>query len=226
MVHSMTMKKRSDRSDASRQRFLSAADHVYIREGYDGTTIRAITAEAGTSLARLNRHWEGKKDLFQEVFSRHFGAIHTAQNEGFDALEERDGSTSLVSDIVSAFFSPALNGARADDDARISHQVYCRALTDPSAEASELVAPLVEDIRARLISKLKMALPDLDEQSFFIVCSTVLGSYIYPQINGPRLAIAMNITFDDIDWIKAAQQIGAVLEGGLGTLKRTNTSPA
>ncbi len=201
--------------DAGRLRFLAAADRVYIQEGYDGATIRAITAEAGTSLARLNRHWTGKQNLFAEVFARHFTPIHNAQNASFDALEARDGDISRVGDILDSFFSPALHGVTGEEKQRFSYQIYCLALTDPSPEARELVAPLVKDVRARLIAKLRLALPQLDEEAFFFACSTVLGAYVYPQINGRRLAEAMGISYDAINWAGAGKRIAMVLEAGL-----------
>ena len=39
-----------------------------MENGYRGTTIRAVCADAGTSLAILHRNWPGKEALFTEVF--------------------------------------------------------------------------------------------------------------------------------------------------------------
>lgn len=199
--------------ESSRERFLDAADQLFIREGYDRCTIRAISAAAGTSLAALSRHWDSKQQLFEEVFKRHFDPIHSAQNARFDEVEAQ-GDPALRA-ILEAFFSPALAGNIGPLDQRTSHLVYCRALMDPSAEARAIARPLVRATRARLISLLRAVMPDLDETHFFLAMSTVLGAYIYPQVNGPRLAETMGVEFGSIDWAKAALIIPRFLEAGL-----------
>lgn len=206
-------------ADASRQRFLDATDRVFIREGYDGSTIRLITAEAHTSLARLNRHWAGKQHLFQEALARHFDPIHAAQAARFDAVEAA-GREKDERAIIEAFLSPALLGNIGREEERISHLVYCRALTDPSPEISEIVGPLVQTTRARLIAMLRGALPDLDEQAFFLSVATVLGAYVYPQINGARLAAAMGVNFQAIDWNRAGAILAGMLTDGLASAAR------
>ncbi|WP_159981764.1 MULTISPECIES: TetR/AcrR family transcriptional regulator [unclassified Novosphingobium] len=199
--------------ESSRDRFLDAADQLFIREGYDRCTIRAISATAGTSLALLSRHWDSKHQLFEEVFRRHFEPIHSAQQSRFDILEAQ-GPPDLRA-VLEAFFSPALAGNIGPLEQRTSHLVYCRALMDPSNEARTITRPLVRATRERLIGLLRQALPQLDETRFFLAMATVLGAYIYPQVNGPRLAEIMGVEFQAIDWAEAALIIPRFLEAGL-----------
>ena len=204
---------RAEPAESSRQRYLDAADRLFIRHGYDRCTIRVISAEAKTSLALLSRQWSGKKALFTDVFSRHFEPIHRAQGLRFDAIEA-EGRYDLQ-DIIEAFYSPALRGNIGSQAQRISHQVYSRALMDPSDEARDIARTLVKDTRARLITLLRRALPDLDDTAFYLAVATILGSYVYPQINAGRLAEVMGIDFDRIDWPQAARSIAAYLAHGI-----------
>lgn len=199
--------------ESSRERFLDAADALFIREGYDRCTIRAISAAAGTSLAALSRHWDSKKQLFEEVLKRHFDPIHAAQNARFDIIEAQGAP--VLREILEAFFSPALAGNIGPFEQRTSHLVYCRALMDPSAEARAIARPLVRSTRERLIRLLRGVLLHLDETRFFLAMATVLGAYIYPQVNGQRLAEIMGIEFGAIDWTEAALVIPHYLEAGL-----------
>jgi AcrR family transcriptional regulator len=203
--------------ESSRERFLEAADALFIREGYDRCTIRAISAAAGTSLAALSRHWHSKQQLFEEMFRRHFDPIHEAQNARFDEIERRTppGGKPDLRQVLEAFFSPALSGNFGAIEQRTSHLVYCRALMDPSPEALALLRPLVHATRARLIRLLRAALPHFDETRFFLAMTLVLGAYVYPQVNGPRLADIMGVEFSAIDWQQAALIIPRFLEAGL-----------
>jgi len=214
----MVKEGRAVRADleASRNRFLDAADRVFVQNGYDRSTIREITAEAKTSLARLNRHWTGKKHLFSEVFARHFGPIHAAQNARFDVIEASGEEVRLdPRAILDAFFIPALLGPEGRNGQHLSHRVYCRALIDPSAEAIELVGPLVVDTRARLVRLLRDALPELDEEDFFLALTAVLGTYLYSQVYGERLATVMGLNYGGIDWTRAGGALSALLSEGL-----------
>jgi AcrR family transcriptional regulator len=183
--------------EPSRQRFLDAADRIFVENGYRGTTIRAVCAEAGTSLAILHRNWPGKEALFTEVFRRHFDPLHAAQSDRFAAL----GSGAVAEDVLLAFFEPAF--ARMGED-RQGLSVYCRALTDPSREARSIVAMLIGDTRRELIALIRSTVPAIDEPRFFVMMNLVMGAFVFPQAFGHQLAVAM--AFDDgaLDWSGAA----------------------
>jgi AcrR family transcriptional regulator len=201
--------------EASRQRFIEAAGRVYVQAGYNGSTIRAITAEAKTSLARLNRHWKGKQDLFRDVFTLHFKPIHDAQNARLDALEAVGAQKDLRA-VLEAFLSPALLGNVGSDAGRDSHLIYCRALVDPAPEANEIVSELIAQVQPRVIALVRAALPNMSADRFFLCISTIMGAFIYPQVLGPRLAKRMDVNFQAIDWLAASSLVADILNGGLG----------
>ena len=202
--------------EAGRIRFLEAADRVFIREGYDGSTIRAIATEAKTSLARLNRHWSGKEDLFAEVFARHFNPIHEAQHAALTALEaaSTDGLVD-IRQIIEAFLSPALMAGVGTEERRTSHLVYCRALVDPAPEVKRILTGLTDQIRHQLIDMLRRAMPAPDVQTFFLIVAVVLGAYVHPQLFGENMAAFMGISFESVDWNKAGGVIADLLVDGL-----------
>ncbi len=51
-------------------RILDAAEHLFARQGYDGTSTRQIAGEAGTSIQTLHYHFGSKKDLYNQVLER------------------------------------------------------------------------------------------------------------------------------------------------------------
>jgi AcrR family transcriptional regulator len=195
--------------EPSRQRFLDAADRVFVENGYRGTTIRAVCAEAGTSLAILHRNWPGKQALFGEVFQRHFDPLHAAQAERFAKL----GPAASAQDILRAFFEPAFE--RIGSGQRLGLAVYSRALTDPSREARAIVAVLIGDTRRHLIALLRSALPAVDEARFFVMMNLVMGAFVFPQAFGHQLAVAM--AFDDaaLDWSGAADAMAQMVAAAL-----------
>jgi len=197
-------------------RFLAAADRVFLRSGYDGSTIRAIAIESGTSLASLSRHWAGKEDLFREVFARHFDRIHRAQNERLDAVEHAaaDGRP-LVRSILGAFYAPALHAGVGPREQRISHMVYCRALVDPAPPVRRIVAGLIRQVSQRVIELLRRALPEHDAETFYLIVATAMGAYIQPQLFGMQLARAVGVRFTEINWSRASELMADLVDSGI-----------
>jgi AcrR family transcriptional regulator len=198
--------------EPSRQRFLDAADRIFVENGYRGTTIRAVCAEAGTSLAILHRNWPGKLALFTEVFRRHFDPLHAAQSAGFAAL----GPAPDAEAILRAFFEPAFQRmATGVEGDRRGLAVYCRALTDPSREARGIVAALIGDTRRELIALLRGTVPGVDEARFFVMMNLVMGAFVFPQAFGHQLAVAMGFDDAQLDWAGAAEAMARMVAAGL-----------
>lgn len=201
--------------DAGRMRFLDAAEQVYLAHGYAGATVRAISQAAGTSLARISRHWTGKQHLFEDVISRYFDAIHREQLAAFDRIEQSGAAgPDLVGAIVEAFCAPAFTAFGAASQP--AQTIYCRAMVDPAPEVRAIVEVLVSPVRDRLVALIRRALPDLDEPALFVVLSAISGAYIYPQLFGRGLADSMRLDISALDWKAGAGQIGALFRKGLG----------
>lgn len=192
---------------------MEAADDEFILHGYDRCTIRAVASRAGTSLASLSRNWSSKRDLFEEVFRRHFDPVHMAQNKAFDRLEERGAFDAR--DIATAFFSSAMAKSGGDGDTQKSHQVYCLALIDPSHEARGIARLLVTPVRRRVTELFRRVLPGIDEQRFFLAMNVVFGVYIYAQTQAGRLAGAMGVDLATIDWANASEILADLVSHGI-----------
>jgi AcrR family transcriptional regulator len=199
----------------SRERFLSAAERLFVAHGYKGTTIRAICSEAATSLAILNRNWPSKEALFAEMLQRHFDPLHAIQDAAMLGLAKSEGKPPLEN-VIAAFFKPAFSGINAAQDQRAS--IYSRALIDPSREIKQIVAYLIADTRSRLIDLVGRALPHLDQQQLFLAMNMVFGAYVYPQAFGHQLAIAMNMDDSAFDWEEGSDRMVAILTAGLNAI--------
>lgn len=201
-------------SRSSKDRFIEAAAREFIDAGYDGCTIRAIAARAGTSIASLSRNWTGKRHLFEDVFGHHFGIINDAQNRNLDAVVSASEAPDMV-EILHAFYRPVLSPALPGGGGPASHHVYCKALSDPSDEAREIIRPLVADVRTRMIAFTRQCLPGLSEQELFLAMTVINGTYVYPQIQGARLASVMGLEGSAIDWEAASLSLARMVAGGL-----------
>lgn len=94
----------------TKEKLLDAAEKLFARRGFHGTSLRDITREAGVDLALVNYHFGGKKALFAAVLERR-GAVLNDERlrrlaEVRQAAAPRPASTEAV---VGAFFDPILD---------------------------------------------------------------------------------------------------------------------
>lgn len=197
--------------DTSRQRFLECAESMFIEEGYRGTTIRAICAKAGTSLAILNRNWPSKEALFREMLDRHFAPLHQLQNASFEWLEAQQNPN--IAEVLNAFFRPALEGIGTGSKA--SGLVYSRALIDSSSVIKTIVADLITPTRRRLMALVSRTLQCDDPAMLFACMNTIFGTYVYPQAFGGQLARSMSLDLASLDWGRQTDALVHVLANGL-----------
>ena len=60
----------SQPAPGTRQRLLDAAERLFAKRGFAGTSVREITDAAGANLGAVNYHFRSKENLYAEVFTR------------------------------------------------------------------------------------------------------------------------------------------------------------
>lgn len=101
------------RADQTRQRLRAAAHQLFLRQGYQATSIEAILAEAGiSSKETLYRHYTNKEALFADVLSHltveqpGFAARVAALPAPRDLASLRQALTQLAHEILSMISQP------------------------------------------------------------------------------------------------------------------------
>ena len=125
------------RSADTRERILDAAERLFMANGYDGTSMRQITGEAGVNLAAVNYHFGSKESLMQEVFRRRLDWLNEERMRVLDAFEKDAGGSALKpSQIVDGFFGTLL---RLADDEQHGGMTFLRLLGRTLTEPSEFI---------------------------------------------------------------------------------------
>ncbi|HEU5261172.1 MAG TPA: TetR/AcrR family transcriptional regulator [Gemmatimonadales bacterium] len=63
------MKQHPKRSGDIRERLLDAARELFVRQGYDATSVRDITTRAGANLGAITYHFGSKEALYHSVLA-------------------------------------------------------------------------------------------------------------------------------------------------------------
>ncbi len=82
---------------SARDQILNAAEALFARKGYDGTTIKQIGAASGVNPALLYYYFANKEELYKAVLHRFVSALVTRGSAAIDAAKApRDAIRGLV----------------------------------------------------------------------------------------------------------------------------------
>ena len=145
----------------TRERILDAAELLFMALGYEATSMRQITAEAGVNLAAVNYHFGSKEALMREVLRRRLDGLNGQRLRLLDTLQAAAAGAALQpAQLVDAYFGSLLGMA---DDEKCGGLTFLRLLgrllTDPSAFMRAFFAEAFREVNERYLAALCQALP-------------------------------------------------------------------
>jgi AcrR family transcriptional regulator len=151
---------------ATKTRILAATEKLFVIHGFDATSLRAITTEAGVNLAAVNYHFGSKEELFALVLTHRLDALNLERVRLLDALEASGfDAQHTVEQLIAAMFLPALRLARNPEHGGDDFLKFLgRAYADPSRFVRELLADRYAAQDARFVHAFAHALPELAAQ--------------------------------------------------------------
>jgi AcrR family transcriptional regulator len=96
------------KGERTRTEITEAAYHLFIKNGYHGTSMRQIAQEAGIALGGIYNHFNSKEDIFISVLMHHhpyYDVLPAMRAARGDTIEEfvRDAAEWWVMKIVTIF---------------------------------------------------------------------------------------------------------------------------
>ena len=148
-------------STDTRERLLEAAERLFAAHGIDGTSLRAITAEAEANVAAVNYHFQSKEGLVAAVFERRIQPMIRERLRLLDVAESDAAPRPPVLDaIIRAFISPPLRLSHDSAHGGEHFMSLMGRMFDEPGEVKLLVKQF-RDTAERFAAALHRALPDL-----------------------------------------------------------------
>ena len=169
--------------DATRERLLEAAGRLFTERGYAGTSLRAVTAEAGVSVSAANYHFGSKQALLHAVCERHIGWLNEERIDALDALEARFApDIPPLEEILRAFFRPVLR-ARGLEPRRDPREVAARLYADPPEISRELREKLFGPLSRRMREALAASFPGADPGQLGLAFEFAVGAMVHTAVS-------------------------------------------
>jgi AcrR family transcriptional regulator len=170
-------------------RILDAAEKLFGTNGFEGTSLRDITAAADVNLGAVNYHFQSKENLIDAVIARRIEPVNKRRLEMLDQL----GPYPELEHILTAFLQPVL-----ELQLEAVVPLLGRIMSDPQQFVARVYKKHLQPIAARFHQALEKAVPELtptERQWRFYFAAGVMThvlcwSRILPEISGGMCDIA------------------------------------
>jgi AcrR family transcriptional regulator len=176
---------------STKERLLDAAERLFGERGFEATSLRSVTAEAGANLAAVHYHFGSKEKLLHEAFARRVAPINEGRLRLLEKIEAESPSGALpLEPILEAFLRPVLQlGRGSRGDGSDLRQLAARVHSEPREIVRPLIAELFGDVARRFIQALTRALPDLPVEEVVLRFQFGIGVMLVV-INGNLMNLA------------------------------------
>jgi AcrR family transcriptional regulator len=188
VAHEIDAKARID----TKTRILNAAEKLFGQNGFDATSLRDITTEAGVNLAAVNYHFQTKESLIDALIERRLGPITQHRFQMLAAA----GPSPTLEQIIRAFLAPILQ-----HDLIPALPLIGRVLSNPAQFMERVYKRRLSETVLRFGEALQKVLPDLSPEDLFwrlqfmagamshmLALSSVLPQIMPPQIISPNIS--------------------------------------
>ncbi len=160
---------------STKDRILDSAERLFARDGFEATSLRAITAEANVNLAAVNYHFQSKDALLHAVIGRRMGPVNEKRMAMLDACEAAAGDGPLpVEAVLDAFVLPVLEISRTH--AKEFGPLMGRLYTEPGEFIQRVYKEHLEHVANRFVNAFRRALPDLEPDELLWRLHFVIGA--------------------------------------------------
>ncbi len=161
---------------STKDRILNAAEDLFARNGFGGTSLREVTSRADVNIAAVNYHFGSKENLVNEVFRRRMDDMSAARLAQLErAKAEQPGE---LEPILAAFIEPALALTRGGGGTAFI-RLLARAYAEQNAGLRDFLSGRYGHVLREFAQALATCLPRLDKQELYWRMDFVAGALTY-----------------------------------------------
>ena len=158
---------------STRERILAAAEQLFARHGFDGASLRQLTANAGVNLAAVSYHFGSKDKLVEEVFRRRLDALNAQRLAALDDIAGR--AETRLEDVLDAFIRPALE-LSCDDHGALFMRVLARAFAEHDDTLRQFLSENYGHVLRQFTAEFARLLPRLSKEELYWRIDLVIGA--------------------------------------------------
>jgi len=197
----------------TKERLLDAAERLFARRGFDGTSLRAVTQAAGTSVSAAHYHFGSKEALLRATLLRRVEPLNRLRLERLTALAaEADGRPVALEAVLDAYLRPLFE-ARAVAGESPARFVAARLYADPPELVASLKRELFGEVSRRLLDALSASLPGRSRAELALALQFLVGIMVH--VTSGHLQDAPHLDADALSDETVLARVVAFVAAGL-----------
>jgi AcrR family transcriptional regulator len=206
---------------------MDAAELLFARRGFHGTSVRDITGAAGVDLALVNYHFGSKKQLLAAVIERRGQVLNEERLQRLAAERLRAAPDAPSTEaVVDAFLDPILDRLSHAGAGWHSYFSLLAYVNNSPEWGRKLMGTTFNDVVREFIKAVMASLPDAAPEDIFWGYNFLTGALTLSLAETGRLdALSDGLCrSDDVAALKA--RLGPYVAAGLRGLARARRAPA
>ncbi len=183
MGHNMAAQKTVNGLEAqtlqARGRLLNAAERLFAENGFEGTSVREITALADCNVAAVNYHFGGKDNLYLEMFGHRMRQIRDIRLASIAEVMAVKGPDTPLEDLLQAFATAFLEPLVNESGGRRFLRLSVREMLDhhlpPDMFYTETIRPVVN----AMLEAMTMICPSLQEEKALMSIQSLVAQLLH-----------------------------------------------
>lgn len=166
----------------TKERILDAAEYLFARDGFRGSSLRTITGRAGVNLAAVNYHFRSKKRLLEEVIKRRILPLNRVRMKRLQAVLDAARSVEEppdIRDVLAAFIEPTILFRESEPGAQDFITFIGRSFADPDDTARKAFHAVINPMARFLFEAVCEALPGLSRELLFWRLHFTMGAFFH-----------------------------------------------
>jgi len=169
------------------ERLIEVGERLLAEKGYNGVSLRSITATAGANMAAVHYYFRTKEGLLRAIFEHRAGPLTAERKKALlDVLEEAGDGPPDVRKMLAAFIGP---GVRLTDspEGEVFNRLSAICSVDPDPSVRDIVFAVHDEVAQLFTDALRRACPHIDGNAFFVRLQCVFGSMMYIRADNGRV---------------------------------------
>ncbi len=178
----MVLQNNKDKLDSDKgvkDRLLDAAEELFCKHGFEGTSIRDIAAYADCNIAAVNYYFGGKSNLYMDVWRRHLIPMRDARIASIEKVMSKNKSRIKLEDLLKSFadtfVGPLMDACRASCLSRLMAREYIDRRLPANIFVDEVMTPTMNAMSDALIK----TCPNLDKSKVLMVIFSLVGQLVH-----------------------------------------------
>jgi AcrR family transcriptional regulator len=170
------------RGAETKERVLRAAERIFGRHGFAGTTLRAVTTEAEVNLASANYHFGSKEALVMEMLRQRVAPINEKRLHLLrEAKQTANGGPIPLEEILKALILPLGKTAHGPDGPDLAFlQLVGRAFSEPAEFLRRVHETFFRELAEVFMREIRLSCPEATEKDLWwnlhFAINSMLGS--------------------------------------------------